>query len=117
MPFSTFFQSNYSDLCTYPYFPMSSFDQYSTQYCFQATGCFLTTINIVKALERGMNPVAMTIIKSLERILAEPQIEPATCCPKVLYATDYVMGLGLNYFLQILSIWTSLAMYCLVRVN
>ena len=37
----------------------SSFNQYSAQYSFQATGCFPTTTD---SSQRGMNPVAMNII-------------------------------------------------------
>ena len=42
----------------------SSFNQHSAQYCFQATGCFfqITIVETMDSGERGMNPVAMTII-------------------------------------------------------
>ena len=39
-----------------------------------------------------MNPVVMTYHQSSDRILAEPGIEPATCCSQVRSTTDWAMG-------------------------
>ena len=41
----------------------SSFNQYSAQYSFQATGCFfhITIVETVDTGEKGISPVAMTI--------------------------------------------------------
>ena len=41
-----------------------SFNQYSAQYSFQATGCFPTIVETMDSDERGMNPVAITIINT-----------------------------------------------------
>ena len=74
----------------------SSFNQYSAQYSFQATGSFsnITFVETTNSGERGMNPVAMTIINPCKKKLAEPGIEPATSCSQVLNATDRATGLG-----------------------
>ena len=42
---------------------LSSLNQYSAQYSFEATGCFPTYhCQTMDSGERGMNPIAMTII-------------------------------------------------------
>ena len=46
-------------------------------------------------MDRGMDPVVMTIINPWERILAEPGIEPLTSCFQVRKATEWAMGLGI----------------------
>ena len=52
-------------------FSWSSFNQYSAQYSFQTTGCFSTEPLLKKktSSERGMNPVAMTIINPWKEYL------------------------------------------------
>ena len=55
--------------------------QYSTQYSFQATGCF-SIVETTDGVETGMNP--------------EPGIEPATSSSQVCNAFDLAMGLGLG---------------------
>ena len=47
----------------------------------------------MNSIERGMNPVTMTIINALERILAELGIEPATASSEVSLG-----GKELNHF-------------------
>ena len=44
-----------------------------------------TIVETMDSGERGMNS---DLHQSLERILTEPGIEPATFCPQVLYAAD-----------------------------
>ena len=52
--------------------------------------------------ERGMNPVAMTIINPWKEYWPSWRIKPATFYYQVLYATDWAMGLGKsNYGPQI----------------
>ena len=51
-----------------PILSWNPFNQYSSQYSFQATGCFpvKTIVETTDSSERGINPVAMTIINSLK---------------------------------------------------
>ena len=63
----------------------------STQYSFQATGCF-PIIAVVKRINRdgrGVNPVAMT--ESSQRMFAKPGIEPATCCSVPYYLSFAIL--------------------------
>ena len=64
------------------------FNQYSTQYSFQATGCFphLTIVETTDSGQRKMNPVAMTIINPRKGY--RPGIEPATSFSQVCNTTD-----------------------------
>ena len=54
--------------------------------------CLSLFLSTMDSGERGMNPVAMTIISP--RKVAEPGIEPATSCSQVRNATDWAKGLG-----------------------
>ena len=60
----------------------SSFNQYSAQNPFHWLLSHITIVETTDSGESGMNPVTMTH-KSLERILAESRIEPATSCSQV----------------------------------
>ena len=77
--------------CTYQCFPGVVLT--STPYnIFFPSHWLLSHITIVETMdsfERGMNPVALTIInQSSERIFAGPGIKPATYCSQVCNATD-----------------------------
>ena len=61
----------------------------SSQHNILLSHWLLSLISNIKSLDRygrGMNPIAMTC-HSLERILAEWGIKPATSCSQILYAT------------------------------
>ena len=45
----------------------------------------ITIAETMDTCETGLNPVAITIINALERILAQLGIEPVTFCTRVLY--------------------------------
>ena len=65
-----------------------SFCQYSAQYSFQTTGYSPTIAETMYSDERGMNPVAMTIISPQKEYWTSLGIELATSCSQVLYTTD-----------------------------
>ena len=61
MPFSKLFWLNNRGQSTYPW---SSFHEYSTQYSFQATGCFPTKPLLKHwTVVRGTNVVTVTTIR------------------------------------------------------
>ena len=57
----------------------------------------ITNVETTDSGERGMNPVAMTIIISKKNKLSEPGIEAATFCSQVRNATDCAMGSAGKY--------------------
>ena len=75
----------------------SSLNQYSTQYSFQATGCFSHNHcwNNRQQWERNKS-CCNDYHQSSERISAEPRIEPATSCSQVLYTIDWAIRLSLR---------------------
>ena len=48
----------------------------------------ITIVETIDSSERGMNPVAMTIINPRKEYLAKPGIEPAKSCSQVCTAND-----------------------------
>ena len=81
----------------------SSFNWHLAQLFFPSYW-LLSNITIGKRMEnveRGINPVATTINKSSERILAETGIEPATSCSQVLNTIDSGLGLGMKQRLSL----------------
>ena len=72
----------------------NSFNRYSRQYSFRWLLSHVIIVETTDSGERGMNPVAMTIINPREEYLPSPGIEPATSCSQVRNATDCAMGLG-----------------------
>ena len=78
MPFSTLFQLYRSGQCTYPCFPEVPLTS-TLHNILSKPMAAIQHVTIAKTMdncERGMNPVAMTIINSWKKILAEPGIEP-----------------------------------------
>ena len=59
---------------------------------------------VMESSERGINPVAMTIINPWKEYWASRGIEQATSCSQVLYATDWCLGLG-TLFPKALLTW------------
>ena len=65
------------------------FTSFYAQYFFSKPRAFshITIIETINSGQRGNDPSEM-IIMSLERMLADPEIEPATSCNQMLYTTD-----------------------------
>ena len=91
MSFSTIFQLYRGGQCTYPCFPGVLLTSAPHDILSKPLAAFQHNIIIVETTdsgERGMNPVAMTIINPWKEYWPGPGIEPATSCSQVLFATD-----------------------------
>ena len=96
MLFSAVFQLHWGGQCTYPCFP-GLFLTINLHNIFSPSHWLLSHITFVETIDtgdRGINPVAMTIINARKAYRPSLGIEPATSCPQVLYATDWAMGLS-----------------------
>ena len=92
--FSTVFQLYHGGPCTYPC--SSGVILTSTPHNIPSEPlellCHTTIVETTDSVERGMTPVAKNYHQSLEGILAEREIEPATSCSQVCNATNGSIG-------------------------
>ena len=96
MLFSTLFQLYHGSHCTNPGF-LGVLSTTPHNILSKQLAAFPHNVHQINRGERGMNPVAMTIINPLKEYCPSWRFEPVTLCSQAFYATDCELrGLGIN---------------------
>ena len=80
--------------CTYPFFPGVLLTSSPYNILSKPLTAFphVTVDETTDSIERGMNPLAMTLINPLKEYWPSPGIGTATCCPQLRNAADRGTG-------------------------